>query len=436
MFLHGDVSVSELPAAGRGRPAPATCCTCPDGRPRSPSTACCPGRPARSCWPPGATPDPEGGSTAIGVLGWSGLVEGWCPVTGSCSAPAAPSAASTAADGTTRRCRPRRGSSDAGQPAGTTAAAHPEPAATPPGSTALGRTPTRRPPVRHPVAAAGRPVTRRRPAAAARRSSRPRATARRHRRTCHRPQLRRPRRRSARSRHRPPPPGAPPPKLRPPRVSEQIHGSHVHEARRPPLPIAGAKPPAPRPGPPAQARRTSWSRASAAPGTTTTTPGCRSARSAASGWISAPAILVDGRRPPLGLLVLDIGSTFVLDDNYLLGRNPEVDEAVIRSRLRPIRLDDDSGTLSRVHAEIRLEGWDVLLIDRGSANGTYIAGQRASRAGTGWRRNSPSCSPPEPTSGPGAGCSPSNRRTRGCERRRTGGCSRPSVRGRCQPGQS
>ncbi len=96
-------------------------------------------------------------------------------------------------------------------------------------------------------------------------------------------------------------------------------------------------------------------------------------------------ILVDGRRPPLGLLVLDIGATFVLDDNYLLGRNPEVDEAVIRSRLRPIRLDDDSGTLSRVHAEIRLEGWDVLLIDRGSANGSFLAASGQS----GWTRLTP-----------------------------------------------
>ena len=96
-------------------------------------------------------------------------------------------------------------------------------------------------------------------------------------------------------------------------------------------------------------------------------------------------ILVDGRRPPLGLLVLDVGATFVLDDDYLLGRNPEVDHAVAAGRLRPIRLDDDSGTLSRVHAEIRLQDWDVLLVDRGSANGTYVAagGQQ------GWTRLQP-----------------------------------------------
>ncbi|TDE88110.1 FHA domain-containing protein [Occultella glacieicola] len=84
-------------------------------------------------------------------------------------------------------------------------------------------------------------------------------------------------------------------------------------------------------------------------------------------------VLVEERRPPLGLLVLDVGATFVLDDNYVLGRNPDSDPAVREGVLRPIRLDDTSGALSRVHAEIRLSGWDVVLIDRGSANGTYVA---------------------------------------------------------------
>ncbi|MBZ2194720.1 FHA domain-containing protein [Occultella gossypii] len=84
-------------------------------------------------------------------------------------------------------------------------------------------------------------------------------------------------------------------------------------------------------------------------------------------------VLVEERRPPLGLLVLDVGATFVLDDNYVLGRNPESDAAVREGTLRPVRLDDTSGALSRVHAEIRLSGWDVVLIDRGSANGTYVA---------------------------------------------------------------
>lgn len=96
-------------------------------------------------------------------------------------------------------------------------------------------------------------------------------------------------------------------------------------------------------------------------------------------------ILVHERRPPLGLLVLDAGSTFVLDDNYILGRSPEAATEVRSGRHRAIRVDDTSGALSRVHAEIRLEEWDVQLIDRGSANGTFVAGPEQS----GWTRLAP-----------------------------------------------
>ncbi|PRZ43410.1 FHA domain-containing protein [Antricoccus suffuscus] len=96
-------------------------------------------------------------------------------------------------------------------------------------------------------------------------------------------------------------------------------------------------------------------------------------------------VLVHERRPPLGLLVLDAGSTFVLDDNYILGRSPEVSTEVQSGHHRPIRVDDTSGALSRVHAEIRLEEWDVQLIDRGSANGTFVAGPEQK----GWTRLAP-----------------------------------------------
>ena len=176
----------------------------------------------------------------------------------------------------------------------------------------------------------------------------------------------------------PQPPSVEPAKLRPPRISEQIFGSHEHEAPRPPLPVAKLHPGA---GGPAHVLvkgfRCSRNHHNDPRVSFCSVCGIR--------MDQRTGVLVDGRRPPLGLLVLDIGSTFVLDDNYLLGRNPEVDEGVISSRLRPIRLDDDSGTLSRVHAEIRLEGWDVLLIDRGSANGTHVATSGQS----GWSRLAP-----------------------------------------------
>ena len=84
-------------------------------------------------------------------------------------------------------------------------------------------------------------------------------------------------------------------------------------------------------------------------------------------------VLVVDERPPLGLLVFDDGATHTLDTGYLLGREPEGDARVRAGALRSITLEDRSGAMSRVHAEVRLENWDVLLTDSGSSNGTYVA---------------------------------------------------------------
>ena len=373
VFLHGDISVSELPV--------------PDvvaGAAAAGDLLYLSGRTAAFTvdrllpWPAGpvvlaagATPDPEGGLTAIGVLGWSGLVEGLVPGDGIVLG-ARSTVSSKHGGGRHHTPMPPAPGPALGQqavleptqehpaarpdreppPAATPPPVAPPPAATPappePATPAAGPSPIPAAPAPPPAPLGAGP------------SPTPAAPA------------------------PPPPPGAAPPKLRPPRVIDQIHGSHVHEARRPPLPIAGVKQAAPRPG------------AAQAP-SHVVVKGFRCSRNHHNDprvsfcsvcgirMDQRTGVLIDGRRPPLGLLVLDIGSTFVLDDNYLLGRNPEVDEAVIRSRLRPIRLDDDSGTLSRVHAEIRLEGWDVLLIDRGSANGTYIAASGQA----GWNRLAP-----------------------------------------------
>jgi hypothetical protein len=92
------------------------------------------------------------------------------------------------------------------------------------------------------------------------------------------------------------------------------------------------------------------------------------------------AVLVEGVRPPLGLLVFDDGATVSLDTDYLLGREPETDERVGSGQLRPLLVVDQTGGVSRHHAEIRLDGWDVLLLDTGSANGTLVA----PRGAPGW----------------------------------------------------
>jgi pSer/pThr/pTyr-binding forkhead associated (FHA) protein len=83
--------------------------------------------------------------------------------------------------------------------------------------------------------------------------------------------------------------------------------------------------------------------------------------------------LVTGPRPPLGVLVWDDASTYRLDRDYVVGREPEVDADVAAGRATPLTVDDEESTISRAHALIQLDGWDVQLVDRGSVNGTYVA---------------------------------------------------------------
>jgi hypothetical protein len=84
--------------------------------------------------------------------------------------------------------------------------------------------------------------------------------------------------------------------------------------------------------------------------------------------------LVAGPRPALGMLVFDDGATYTVDAEYLVGRMPEADERVAAGALRSLSVEDPSGAVSRVHAEVRVTGWDVLLIDSGSRNGTFVSG--------------------------------------------------------------
>jgi len=79
-----------------------------------------------------------------------------------------------------------------------------------------------------------------------------------------------------------------------------------------------------------------------------------------------------GPRPPLGVLILDDGSVFQLDSDYIVGREPNLDASVASGRSRPLRVADDSGIVSRVHAKVQLDGWRVTVTDLGSANGTQV----------------------------------------------------------------
>jgi hypothetical protein len=95
--------------------------------------------------------------------------------------------------------------------------------------------------------------------------------------------------------------------------------------------------------------------------------------------------LKEGVRPSLGTLIFDDGTTFGLEFGYILGREPEGDPAVRDGSSHPLVVTDAERSVSRVHAEVRLDGWNTLVLDRGSANGTYVAAPD----GSGWNRLEP-----------------------------------------------
>ena len=82
--------------------------------------------------------------------------------------------------------------------------------------------------------------------------------------------------------------------------------------------------------------------------------------------------LVFGTRPPLGILVIDDGSAFTLDTEYVVGREPDDAPEVRSGRARPLTLVDPDRSVSRIHAVLSLSEWSLSVTDRGSANGTYV----------------------------------------------------------------
>jgi hypothetical protein len=100
-----------------------------------------------------------------------------------------------------------------------------------------------------------------------------------------------------------------------------------------------------------------------------------------------------GKRPPLGVLVLDDGTIFSLMRDFVLGRVPEADQSVILGQADQMRFTDMS--VSRVHARITLDGWDVVVEDQGSTNGTFVClpGQSS------WTRLAPGVATTLPTGG-------------------------------------
>ncbi len=76
-------------------------------------------------------------------------------------------------------------------------------------------------------------------------------------------------------------------------------------------------------------------------------------------------------RPSLGRMVFSSGHVLELDRPAIIGRNPKIEGSMTNEMPKLVRLDIGKG-LSRSHAMVRLEGWQVLLEDLASSNGTFV----------------------------------------------------------------
>ncbi len=76
-------------------------------------------------------------------------------------------------------------------------------------------------------------------------------------------------------------------------------------------------------------------------------------------------------RPVLGVLRVSTGDVITLDRGVVMGRSPRTD---FDGEERPhvVRLPSGDGEISRTHLQVSLDGWDVLVTDLKSTNGTLV----------------------------------------------------------------
>ena len=79
-----------------------------------------------------------------------------------------------------------------------------------------------------------------------------------------------------------------------------------------------------------------------------------------------------GERPPIGVIVLDDRSSYPLDADYVIGRQPRRDPRVDGHRVRELVLPPDDRGISRAHASVTLHEWSIYLDDLGSDSGTWV----------------------------------------------------------------
>jgi pSer/pThr/pTyr-binding forkhead associated (FHA) protein len=76
-------------------------------------------------------------------------------------------------------------------------------------------------------------------------------------------------------------------------------------------------------------------------------------------------------RPALGRIRVSDGSEAVLDRTVIIGRAPTAVRFPREDPPHLLRVVSPHQDISRTHVEVRVEGWDVLVVDV-SSNGTWL----------------------------------------------------------------
>ncbi|WP_370325337.1 FHA domain-containing protein, partial [Euzebya sp.] len=85
-----------------------------------------------------------------------------------------------------------------------------------------------------------------------------------------------------------------------------------------------------------------------------------------------PRRLVVEPTVPVARVVLDDARVLPLCGSVLIGREPAADPLVGEGRVAALALTDSQRSVSRAHAVLWVDGWDVVLEDRQAANGTAV----------------------------------------------------------------
>jgi hypothetical protein len=85
-----------------------------------------------------------------------------------------------------------------------------------------------------------------------------------------------------------------------------------------------------------------------------------------------PAATESGGGGPTMALIWDSGESDLLAGDAVVGRDPSADPAVKSGTAAAVVPRGRSEGMSRIHAEIVRSGWELLVSDKGSTNGTFV----------------------------------------------------------------